>query len=437
METYQEAADLPPSVSTVNVPIRLNAAEIERLLNNKLNGDIYVDNNLDDDGLMLKATRTQNINIRLDGFQMTYRVPVKVWVFKKLLDNFVTGKRGIEAEGELALNFRTTIDIRPDWTVEPRTEMVGHEWLRNMAVKTGIGNIDVKYIADNIISRSRTTLTTAIDQQLRTQFQIRKNIEEAWILMQKVVPIQSSYGTWWVKLTPQNIEMTPFQTSGDVLQANISIQSLAEVAAGTNQPTFRPDTYLPPFKQGYANTDVFQINLSTDVPIIEAENLAKSFAIGQVFQPAGKRIEVRDIQIFGQDDKLVINTSFSGSYTGSLYLVGRPVYNPQKNAIEMQDMDYDLQTRDFLLNSAKWLFDRTILKKMQEACVFPLDENVKSFQNMMNEQLKNYRFNNNVSIKGYVENIKVDDIKILKDKIKIYISSKGKLNLDVEGLDKF
>jgi hypothetical protein len=103
----------------------------------------------------------------------------------------------------------------------------------------------------------------------------------------------------------------------------------------------------------------------------------------------------------------------------------------------MQDMDYDLQTRDFLLNSAKWLFDRTILKKMQEACVFPLDENVKSFQNMMNEQLKNYRFNNNVSIKGYVENIKVDDIKILKDKIKIYISSKGKLNLDVEGLDKF
>jgi hypothetical protein len=56
---------------------------------------------------------------------------------------------------------------------------------------------------------------------------------------------------------------------------------------------------------------------------------------------------------------------------------------------------------------------------------------------MMNSQLQNYKFNNNVSLKGSVEDIKVNDIKILKDKIKIYVSSKGKLNVDVEGLDKF
>ena len=46
METYQEPAELAPSVSTVNIPIRLNAAEIERLLNNKLSGDIYSDTNV-------------------------------------------------------------------------------------------------------------------------------------------------------------------------------------------------------------------------------------------------------------------------------------------------------------------------------------------------------------------------------------------------------
>ena len=74
---------------------------------------------------------------------------------------------------------------------------------------------------------------------------------------------------------------------------------------------------------------------------------------------------------------------------------------------------------------------------MKQACVFPLDENVKFFKEMMNSQLQNYKFNNNVSLKGSVEDIKVNDIKILKDKIKIYVSSKGKLNVDVEGLDKF
>ena len=386
---------------------------------------------------MMKATRTQNIDIKLSGFQMNYRVPVKVWVFKKLLDNILTGRRGIEAEGELALNFRTNITVNPDWSVDARTELIGYDWIRNMAVKTGIGSVDVKYIADIIIKRSRTLMTEGIDQQLKSQFQIRKNLTDAWTLMQNPVSIPSSYGTWWVKLTPQSVEMTPFATIGDVLQANISVQSLAEVVAGETQPQFRENTVLPPFKLGNHQADDFQVNLSTDIAIKEAEKMAKAFAIGMVFQPAGKRIEVRDIQLFGQNDKIIVNTSFTGSYTGSLYLIGRPAFDPVKNTIYLEDLDYDLQTKDFLLKSGKWLFDKTILNKMKQACVFPLDDNVKFFKDMMNSQLKEYKFSNNVSLKGAVDDIKVNDIKVLKDKIKIYVSSKGRMNVDVQGLDKF
>ena len=439
MESYQQATDAPPSVSTVNIPVRLNAAEIERLLNNRLNGDIYVDNDVNDDGLMMKATKTQPINIKLDGFQMAYRVPVKVWVFKQILNNAITGKRGIEAEGELALTFKTAIDVRPDWSVEPRTELVGYEWLRNMAVKTGIGSLDVKYIANIIIDRSRASLTTAIDKQLRNQFQLRKNVEDFWTTMQNPVSVASSYGTWWVKLTPQTIQMTPFSTEGDVLSANISVQSVTEVVAGNKgQPIFRPNTTLPAFQIGYNKADDFTVNLTTDITISEAESLAKNYAVGQTFEPAaGKKIKVENIQLFGQVDKIVVNVQFSGSYSGSLYLVGKPVFDAAKNAIRLDELDYDLQTRDFLLRSAKWLFDKTILRKMREACVFPLDENVKSFKTMMNDKIRNYVLNSNVSIKGVVDDIQVQDIKILKDNIRIFVKSNGKLTLDVQGLDKF
>lgn len=437
MEVYQEPVDLPPSVSNVNIPIRLSTTEIENLLNYKLSGDIYADNNLDDDGLMMKATRTQNINIWFDGFQMNYRVPVKIWVFKKLLDNIFTGKRGIEAEGEVALQFKTTLEVRPDWSVSTRRELIGNEWIRNMVVKTGIGSLDVKYLADIIIGRSRSTITSAIDEQLQGQLQFRKNLEDAWAMMQHPVAIPSSYGTWWVKLTPQSVQMTPFWTTGNVLQANINVQSLAEVVAGTQQPLFRQDTYLPPFQVGnYVNND-FSINLSTDITIKDAETLAKSYAVGQVFQPAGKRIEIRDIQLFGQNDKIIVNTTFTGSYNGSLYLIGRPAFDPIKNTIYLADLDYDLHTKDYLIKSATWLFDRAILNKMKEACVFPLDENVKYFKEMMNSQIQNYIINNNVALKGHVEDIKVSDIKVLRDKFKIYVSSKGNLNVEVQGLDKF
>lgn len=433
METYQAPAEVPLSLSTVNIPVRLSEAELERLLNNKMNGVIYEDNNLDDDGLMMKATKSQNINIRLDGLQMSYRVPLKLWVFKKIF-----GSRGIEAEGELALNFKTTIHIRGDWAVESFTEMTGYDWIRNMAVKTGLGNLDVKYIANMIIDRSKYTLTSGIDQQLKSQLQIRNSLEEAWQLMQRPVSIPSSYGTWWVKLTPQSIAMTPFKNVGSsIVEGVITATSLAEVVAGATQPTFRPNTYLPPFQIGSSNVNEFAVNLTTDISMKEAENMAKSFSVGQKFYPGGKEIVVKDIQLFGQNDKIVVNTQFSGSYSGSLYLIGKPVFNAQKNTIELQNLDYDLQTKDFLLKSAKWLFDKTILKKMQEACVFPLDDNVKFFKSMMNDQLRNYKFNNNVVLRGAVNDLKVQDIQILQGNIKVYVSSTGTLNLEVSGLDSY
>jgi hypothetical protein len=434
MESYVPPAEIPPSLSTVNIPIRLNAAEIERLLNNKLSGAIYEDNNLEDDGLMMKATKTQNINIKLDGFTMSYRVPLKLWVFKKVL-----GSKGIEAEGELALNFKTNVNVQPEWWMWTKTELVGQEWLRNMAVKTGIGNVDVKYIADIIIGRSKTLLTEALDKQITQSFQIRPSVEEAWNTMQKPVSIASQYGTWWVKMTPQSIEMTPFTTSGDILKSNISVQSFAEVVAGSNgqTPVFRPNTTLPQFKVGYSESDAFGVNLTTDISFAEAEQIAKNLVVGQVFNPGGKTIRVDNLQIFGQNNKMVVNTKFTGDYTGSLYLIGTPKFDAQKNTIYLDDVDYDLSTKDFLLKSATWLFDKTILKKMKESCVFPLDDNVKAFKSIMNDQLRDYRMNANVSIKGAVEDIKVTDIQLLQDKIKIWVTSKGKLNLDVEGLDKF
>ena len=188
---------------------------------------------------------------------------------------------------------------------------------------------------------------------------------------------------------------------------------------------------------GYNDTDDFAVNLTTDISFAEAEQMARNIVVGQVFNPGGKTIKVDNLQIFGQNDKMVVNTKFTGDYNGSLYLIGTPKFDAQKNLIYLDNVDYDLQTKDFLLKSATWLFDKTILKKMKESCVFPLDENVQAFKSMMNDQLKNYRMNPNVSIKGAVDDLKVTDIQLLKDKIKISVTSKGKLNLDVEGLDKF
>jgi hypothetical protein len=433
MESYETVPTPTPAVSTVNIPLRLQGYEIEHLLNNKLNGVIYEDKVLEDDGLLLKATKNNWISLVFNGFEMTYKVPLNLWVFKKVI-----GARGIEAEGDIVLTFKTSLEIRPDWTIEPKTELAGYEWTRNMAVKTGLGNLDIKYIASTIIERSRQTLVTNIDQQIRANSQIRGNLESAWQTLQNPINIASSYGSWWVKITPQSVEMTPLRTTQYGLESVISVSSVVDVLASQTQPLFRQNTYLPPFRVGVADNNDFRIGLTTEIPLIEAEAIAKSVAVGQVFEPAsGKKIEITNIQLFGQNEKLIVNTSFKGSYKGSLYLVGRPIYNAKTNTIELADLDYEVNTKSFLIKSATWMFDKTILKKMKEACVFNLDDNLTGFKTLMNDQLRDYKMNQNVKIQGYVDQLRVEDVKLSEDKIKIFVSSTGKINVNIEGLDKF
>ncbi len=437
VEIYTAPLEVAPKTSLVNIPIRFKSSDIENLLNAKLNYVIYEDNNADDDGLMMKATKNQNITLKLDGLNIDYVVPLKLWVWRKILDNAWTGKRGIEAEGDITLNFRTTLNIYGDWTVDSRTELTNYSWQHNMAVKTGIGNIDVKYLADIIIGKTKNVITQGIDKQLKSQFQLFAPMNEAWKQMQNPISMTNAYGRWWVKLTPQDVTLTPFRNENDALATNVFISTLVDVKTGDNQPAFRPNSFLPPFQYAYTTADSFNINLVTSIPLVEAERMAQNYCANQTFNAGGKKIRISKIELFGQNEKMIVNTKFEGDFSGNLYLVGKPVFNSLTNSVELQDLDYDLQTKSFMIRTAKWLFDRTILKKIKESCVFKVDNNITTLKNTLNDQMRNYRFSNNVSINGFVTDIFINNIQLQQNEIKVFISSVGKINVELSNLSNY
>lgn len=438
MENYQENQRIsPPSVSTVHLPIRLSARELEILINNKITGVIYDDPSLEGDDLKLRATKTQPIKIQMAGMAMNYRVPIQIWIFRKLFSSSITGVRGLEAEGEIALLFKTQMEIKPDWTMQPKTEIVGYEWIKNMAVKTGLGNLDVKYVANHLLEKSKATLTTAIDNAIVQSVNLPQKMNEAWFVLQNPMKVNDAY-RMWCKITPQSVTMTPLRAAGEALETTLSIEGVTEVAAGETTPKFMANTALPPFKMVETPSgNDFTVNLMTDIPFSEAERMAKSFAVGQTFQPSGKKITITNIQLFGQNDKMIVTTSFTGSYNGSLYLVGKPIFNPQKNSIELQDVDFELNTKSFLLKSAAWLFDKTIIKKIKESAVFALTDHLNGTKKSLNDMLRHYSLNNNVYIEGQIDDLQVQNMMLTPSGIRIQVGSKGRLAVNLEGLDKF
>ncbi len=428
LESYVAAPE-EPLVSTLTIPVNISENELIRSLNARLVGPLYEDYSYADnngDGLMLKVVRSQDISLFLSGNTIKYRVPLKLWMKKNLL------VADAEAEGELALNMKTTFTIREDWSLNTTTVVEFHEWLTRPVLKTGLGNIGVEALANLALNRSQRVLTQSIDRFISQQISLKPYVEAAWLALQEPVLLDSAY-RMWVKTTPTAISMTPLATYNNAINAKIAVQCLTDVTFG-EKPAFRENSNLPPLRTIDDAPDDFTVRVATDIPFAEAERLAKSTMIGQEFSSGKKKVKIEDIQLWGNNDKVVVNSKLSGAFNGNIYFIGRPAYNAQKNQIEIADLDYQVDTKNFLFRTAAWLFQGTIKNQMKNAMTFPLDEDIRALRATLQESLTNYQIQPGILLNGSVDSLTVEDTHVTPMGIRVNLYSKGKVNVEVKGL---
>jgi hypothetical protein len=435
MESYNSPITTASTLSSVHIPVRWSQSDIEQMLNNQITGVLYEDMSLDGDGLKIKATKSKSIKIRLEGMSMTYRVPVQLWIFKKLLETKLTGVRGIEAEGEISLTFKTVLNIQPDWSLQSKTELTGYEWLKNMAVKTGLGNLDVKYIASIIVDRTKNELTKSIDASIRRSVDLPSRMNDVWKMLQNPIQLDETYPLW-LKLVPQTVSVTALTAAGDELTAMIAASGMTSALMSQTQPVFESNTNLPNFElsKDILTKDDFEINLIANVPMQEAEAIARKMAVGQSIQMGGQLIKISTLSLFGQGQQLVVNAGFTGNYSGNVSLIGTPVFDETTNMLRLENVNYELSDINFLLRSALWLFEGVIAKKIKEKTTIPIGSQLNEIKVTMNEKLQNYVLNNFTTINGQVEHLNIKQLEITTDGIKIQTHATGRLGVQISGL---
>lgn len=428
-ENYNPAEE-PPLVSTIAIPVNISIQELVNSMNVRLNGRaLYEDLSYSDngnDGLMLTIWKSQSITMFLSGNTIKYRLPLKLWMKKNLL------VADAEAEAELALNMKTTFNINEDWSLSTQTDVEYHEWLAKPKLKTGIGDINIEALANLVLNRSKKTLSQSLDRYVSQQLNLKPYVEEVWTSLQEPILLDTAY-QMWVKTTPTSIGMTPVTTDWNNIKAKIAVECLNDVTFG-QKPWFRENSSLPNLRHIADAPDDYQVRIATDVPFPEAERLAKNTMIGQVFESGKNKVKVEDIQLWGNNDKLVVNTKLSGTFNGNIYFIGRPEYNPQKNQIEVKDLDFHIDTRSFLLRSAAWLFSGAIKNQMKKAMVFPLEDNIRELKSSVQASLGHYELSPGVLLTGTVDSVTVENTRVTPTSIRVNLFSKGTLNVDVKGM---
>lgn len=428
-EQYNPAPE-PPLVSTIAVPVSIALSDLVNSLNARLSGKaLYEDYSYDDNGndeLMLNAWKSRDITLSLSGNTLRYRVPLKLWMKKKLPIS------AAEAEGELALSFKTTFGINADWSISTQTEVEYHEWLTRPVLKTGLGDIGIETLSNLVLNRSKKTLAQALDRVVSQQLSLRPYVQELWNALQDPNLVSADY-KMWVKTTPLSIGMTPIYTDLNTIRAKIAVECLNDVSFG-DKPAFRENSTLPNLTLLNEAPDEFQMRFATDVPFPEAERLARNIMVGQEFASGNKKVRVEDIKLWGNNDRLVANAKLSGAFNGSIYFIGKPVYNPMKNQIEVADLDFHVDTRNFLHKTAAWIFQGTIKKQMAAAMSFPLEENISELKKSVQATLDRYELQPGVILTGTLDSIRVEDTHVTPTSLRVDLFSKGKVSVDVKGL---
>jgi hypothetical protein len=423
---YYENLNTEAPVSTINIPVRIHKNELLQSINRQIGETLFDDNNIADDGLMVRAKKKGSISIDVFDQEIRYRVPVDLWIKKDIVIS------DVEGEGTLALNFSTRYNIKNDWSLETTTQISGYEWLRKPIIKLGFANLEITPIANAFLNHVKGDLAKEIDAEVKNVLDLRREVEAAWTELQQPVLLSDEYASW-LMLNPQTIGMTPMKADGNMIQSTIVVETRPFVNLGEKP---KPDKAgkLPGFSYRSTENEDFTLFLDADIPFKEAERLSRQSMIGEQFSYGKKNVTVEDIELYGQGNRLVVNTKLKGSYNGNVYFLARPEYNARKNKIDLEDVDFDFSSQKALMKSASWLFKGPMKKKVQESLNFYLNYNLEDTKAMIQKEMQNYQLAPGISMTGLLQELNVSHVYIASEAIRVRIGLKGNLKLDVKSL---
>lgn len=433
VESYLPS-QLTPAVSELPLQIEIDIKKLESAVNREFTGLLFEGDNLNNQDLSVKVWKAQDFAFNINNNSIQYRVPLKLWSrFAWSVERFgVRIGDKYEANGSLALNFNTTVDIDKNWKLVAKTGNTGFQWIETPKVNVLGVSVPVTPIANYALQRSQQMIGTQIDQTLSQMVELRKYANMAWQEMQKPM-LMSPENQLWLRLTPKTVQVTPFESKGQKLILTVTLQALVESFMGSKPEAPKP-VALPAFSMVNRKPGDFNINIAADATFAKITELARTQLINKTFTEGKNSITITGLNIFGSAGKVVFEVDVTGSLKGKLYLMGDMVYNPQKMTVEVQNPEFDVKTKNALVSSANWLLNGLIIKKMTPYLNYPVKAELDMMKAEANKTLSNYEVYEGVSLTGKLTTLDVQRLDIVPGAVRINANLRGNVGLKVNDL---
>ena len=239
----------------------------------------------------------------------------------------------------------------------------------------------------------------------------------------------------YLSLHPKTLRMQSIQGKNDLL--NITISLSATPVVGFEKPT-GSSTVVPDLSAA-STPGGFNIHLEAALQYDSLSRVLNGYLAGKRFEVSEglfkKHIIVQQTEVSGDSTgRMQIRLDFTGSFDGTVYFTGTPVYNEEKKTIEMQSFDYDLKTRNLLLKTAKWLFNNKIISELRSYTSFDLSNYYAQASTALNGWL-NAEWTKGIRGSGSVQELKLTGVYAQPEHLLIRSLCAGKLQVNISEIN--
>jgi hypothetical protein len=261
---------------------------------------------------------------------------------------------------------------------------------------------------------------------------LRPYLQQAWNMLSDVYSIPN---VGYFSLHPKKLRMENINAKNDLLNINIGISATPVVSFAKPDATV---TTVPNLTTAN-NPGGFNIYLEAALQYDSLSKVLNGYLVNKRFDISeglfSKHIIIREATVSGKENgDLLIKVDFNGSFDGTVFFTGKPVYNAEKKTIEVQELDYDLKTKSLLLKTAKWLFNKRIISELKKYTSFELSSYYDTASSTLNAWL-NKEWTKGIKGSGSVNDLKLTAVHALPQHLLIRSNCAGKLSVLVSELD--
>lgn len=242
----------------------------------------------------------------------------------------------------------------------------------------------------------------------------------------RVFPV-SNYG--YLNLNPSMLRVGKFNYQKDTLTFSVGFQGIPQFSS--DSISIVSQKYLPAFNNSESVPGV-STYLNAVYEYRFLSKLLNDSLRNKPFEVDGRTFVIKNINLTGTDNnKFLIDVSFDGNKKGILHLSGTPLLDTAKQVLTMPDISFSVDSRDMLINIAKGLFRKKIMRKLKDQSVFDIAELIKNnkaiIEGRLNQQLSDWLFT-----KGNLQELKLVGLLPLRNAIQIQLFIRG--NITVTGI---